>query len=84
MRLSELSGKEIIDLDNGERMGMVGQADLLIHEGTGAIESMLLPTGRFLGLGKNKSEIVIPWQSIRKIGPEMMIIELRRSGRMYE
>jgi YlmC/YmxH family sporulation protein len=84
MRLSQLSGKEIIDLENGERMGMVGQADLLINEHTGTIESMILPSSSFLGLGKKRDEIVIPWQSIRKVGPEMMIIELRQRERVRE
>jgi YlmC/YmxH family sporulation protein len=84
MRLSQLSGKEIIDIENGERMGMVGQADLLINENTGTIESMILPSGSFLGMGKKRDEIVIPWQSIRKIGPEMLIIELRQRGRVRE
>jgi YlmC/YmxH family sporulation protein len=84
MRLSQLSGKEIIDIENGERMGMVGQADLLINENTGTIESMILPSSSFLGMGKKRDEIVIPWQSIRKIGPEMLIIELRQRGRVRE
>jgi YlmC/YmxH family sporulation protein len=84
MRLSQLSGKEIIDLENGERMGMVGQTDLLINELTGTIESMVLPASTFLGMGKKREEIVIPWHSIRKIGPEMMIIEMRQRGRVRE
>lgn len=84
MRLSQLSGKEIIDLENGERMGMVGQADLIINELSGVIESMILPASSFLGMGKKREEVLIPWQSIRKIGPEMMIIELRQRGRVRE
>ncbi|WP_202077189.1 YlmC/YmxH family sporulation protein [Caldalkalibacillus salinus] len=84
MRLSQLSGKEIIDLENGERMGLVGQADLVISEHTGMIESMILPTSSFLGMGKKREEIVIPWDAIRKIGPEMMIIELRQRGYVGE
>jgi YlmC/YmxH family sporulation protein len=76
MRLSQLSGKEIIDLEHGERMGLVGQADLVINEHTGAIESMILPTGSLLNMRKKRETIVIPWRSIKKIGPEMMIVEL--------
>lgn len=47
MRLSELSGKEIIDLDHGERMGMLGGSDLLIDETTGSIESIIFPAKIF-------------------------------------
>lgn len=54
MRYSELGGKEIIDLDNGERIGVVGQSDLVIDPKTGAILSMIIPVGSFLALGRKK------------------------------
>lgn len=81
MRLSQLSGKEIIDLENGERLGMVGQADLVINEDTGLIEAIILPEVSFFGFKRKREAITIPWQAVRKIGPEMMIIEL--SERVY-
>ncbi|WP_025028502.1 YlmC/YmxH family sporulation protein [Caldalkalibacillus mannanilyticus] len=84
MRLSQLSGKEIIDLEHGERMGMVGQSDLVINEHTGSIESMILPSTSFLGVKKKREALIIPWHAIRKIGPEMMIIELRQRERVRE
>jgi YlmC/YmxH family sporulation protein len=84
MRLSQLSGKEIIDLEHGERLGMVGQADLIINENTGSIESMVLPAASFLGMKKKRESLIIPWHAIRKIGPEMMIIELRQRERVRE
>ncbi|WP_139488931.1 YlmC/YmxH family sporulation protein [Brevibacillus dissolubilis] len=76
MRLSEFSGKEIIDLDNGERRGQIGQSDMEINPQTGEIRSIILPGGSFFGFGKRRDDIVIPWSSIVKIGPEMIIVEL--------
>lgn len=32
MRLSELSGKEIVDVKRAERLGVLGQTDLEINE----------------------------------------------------
>lgn len=84
MRLSQLSGKEIIDLENGERIGMVGQTDLLINEHSGVIEALLLPSASFLGVGRKRETIEIPWRAIRKIGPEMMIVELRQRGHVRD
>lgn len=79
MRFSHFSGKEIIDINSGERLGVIGQSDLLIDPYTGQIESILLPIGRFFS--KHKEEIVIPWRAVRKIGSEMVIVQLReRSG----
>ncbi|AMA72717.1 MULTISPECIES: YlmC/YmxH family sporulation protein [Aneurinibacillus] len=77
MRYSELGGKEIIDLDNGERMGVVGQSDLVIDPDTGKIESIIIPASGLLGFGKKKEEMMIPWKAIRKIGSEMIIIEMK-------
>ncbi|GED58127.1 YlmC/YmxH family sporulation protein [Brevibacillus formosus] len=77
MRLSELGGKEIIGLDNGEKMGVISDSDLVIHPENGAIQSIILPGGSFFGFGKKREDLVIPWSSIVKIGPDMVIIQLQ-------
>jgi YlmC/YmxH family sporulation protein len=79
MRLSDFSGKEIIGLDNGEKMGIVGNSDMEINENTGEIKTIILPGGSFFGFGKRKDDVIIPWQSIVKIGPDMVIIELKNA-----
>lgn len=85
MRLSELSGKEIIGFDNGERLGGVGQSDLEINPETGEIQAIILPGSSFLGIGKRKEDLVIPWKSILKIGPDMMIVETQpKNQRAFE
>ncbi|EJL39380.1 PRC-barrel protein [Brevibacillus agri] len=76
MRLSELGGKEIIGLDNGEKMGVISDSDLVIHPENGVIQSIILPGGSFFGFGKKREDLVIPWSSIVKIGPDMVIISL--------
>lgn len=77
MRFSDLAGKEIIDVLNGERLGMVAQADLVIDIRSGTIEAMILPM-RSSWYRKPDMEIEIPWRTIRKIGPEMVIVEAKR------
>ncbi len=83
MRFSEFNGKEIIDLDNGERIGIIGHTDLVINPETGEIDSIILPKTALFRLGKNKEEIYISWKAIRKIGPEMIIVERREQMRSY-
>ncbi|WP_400163028.1 YlmC/YmxH family sporulation protein [Brevibacillus sp. TJ4] len=78
MRLSQLGGKEIIGLDTGERMGVIGDSDLVINPETGQIESIILPAGGFFGLGKKREDIVIPWSAIVKIGSDMVIIQVHQ------
>jgi YlmC/YmxH family sporulation protein len=84
MRYSELGGKEIIDLDNGERIGVVGQSDLVIDPNTGKVQSIIIPTGSLLGLGRKKEDVMIPWKAIRKIGSEMIIIEMKEKTLIKE
>ncbi|MTI48048.1 YlmC/YmxH family sporulation protein [Sporosalibacterium faouarense] len=77
MRLSKLGGKEIVNLNDGGRLGVIADSDLIIDEKTGRILALLVPDRRsqfkFFG---DKYEIEIPWDSIRKIGNDMLIIEL--------
>ncbi|GBF11293.1 YlmC/YmxH family sporulation protein [Tepidibacillus sp. HK-1] len=84
MRFSELNGKEIIDLSSGERIGTVGHTDLIIDPNSGEIEAMVLPKTSFLNIGKQKEEVYIPWNAIRKIGPEMIIVEKKARVKSYE
>ncbi|MGO1367942.1 MAG: YlmC/YmxH family sporulation protein [Senegalia sp. (in: firmicutes)] len=76
--LNELGGKEIVNLNDGGRLGIIADSDILIDETTGNIEALLVPDVRsqFKFFGEKK-EITIPWKSIRKIGQDMIIIELK-------
>ncbi|MFO7151813.1 MAG: YlmC/YmxH family sporulation protein [Bacillota bacterium] len=77
MRLGELNGKDIINLSNGVKLGPVGNCDLLIDENSGKIEYLLIPSRRsgFFSLGE-KSYMKISWDSVRKIGPDAVILEM--------
>ena len=76
MRLFELGQKEIVNLNNGGRLGLIADSDFLIDEETGKIISLLVPEKRlgfsFLGLDTNGTEI--PRNTMRKIGLDMVII----------
>ncbi|MDG5789001.1 YlmC/YmxH family sporulation protein [Evansella sp. AB-P1] len=76
MRLSEISNKEIIDYQKGERLGVLGQADLIIDEKNGKVEAFVIPTLKWFGLGKREKEVTIYWKQIKKIGADMIIIEV--------
>jgi YlmC/YmxH family sporulation protein len=76
MKLSELSGKEIVDVKRAERLGVLGQTDLEINEQTGQIEALLIPTMKWFGLKKQGNEVRVPWRHIKKIGNDMIIIDI--------
>lgn len=77
MRLSELMGKEIINLYDGSRLGNIAEADLLLDMNEGTIVAIILPSrgGRLSFLG-SRQEMVIPWEAVHKIGNEVVIINL--------
>jgi YlmC/YmxH family sporulation protein len=76
LRLSELSGKEIVDVNQAVRLGVLGQTDLEINETNGQIEALLIPTLKWFGMKRNGGEIRVEWAQIKKIGNDMMIIDM--------
>lgn len=82
MLLSDLLGKEVVNLIDGARLGVVGDSDLVINLPTGQIESIILPNrGRLLSFFGDDQNLVIPWQAVRRIGSEVIIVELEGSLR---
>ncbi len=80
MRLSELIGKEIINIYDGMRMGTAGEADLMVDQETGEIVSMVLPNqGNLLTFWADRQHIIIPWEAVKKIGREVIVVELDKS-----
>ncbi|SDK47394.1 YlmC/YmxH family sporulation protein [Natronincola ferrireducens] len=77
MRFSAIGGKEIVNLCDGSRLGVIAESDLLIDEKTGKIIALLIPDERnFFNIFSNNSLLEIPWQAVKKIGNDMIIIEL--------
>ncbi|MCM3587200.1 YlmC/YmxH family sporulation protein [Mesobacillus maritimus] len=76
MRLSELGGKEIVDVKKAERLGILGQTDLEIDEKTGQIKALIIPSVKWFGLKRHGGELRVPWKQITKIGTDMVIVDI--------
>ncbi|MDH6562479.1 YlmC/YmxH family sporulation protein [Bacillus sp. TBS-096] len=76
MRLSELSGKEIVDIKRAERLGVLGQTDLEINEQDGQITALIIPSVKWFGFRKQGNDIRVPWNHIQKIGSDMIILDV--------
>lgn len=76
MRLSDLGEKEIVNLANGSRHGQLANAELLFEEQGGFIKAILVPDyhGKMSFFG-NKGYLQLPWNTIRKIGEDIIIFE---------
>lgn len=83
--MAELAGKEVINLTNGSRLGVVGDSDLAIDVHSGQVQALILPRRVSLtGWGSKAGGLVIPWAAVRKVGSQVIIVELeppyRRTG----
>ena len=76
--LSELGGKEIVNLNNGQRLGIIADSDIIVDEKTGKILTLLIPERKLqLNLFGENQRLEIPWDTIRKIGQDMIIVEFK-------
>jgi len=73
--LSELRCREVINIADGRRLGYV--TDLELETETGRVISLCVPCpGRLFGLLGGRGIYVIPWQCIRKIGDDLILVDV--------
>ena len=70
-------GKEIINLADGEKLGLIAEVDITFNQDTGNLQSILVPLdkGMFSFLSEEKF-FEVPWDSVIKVGEEVIIIDL--------
>lgn len=76
MELSRLSRKEIINIHDGSRLGFVGESDLVFDGQTGEIISMIVNPKGINSKLRLTRELVIPWAAIKRVGDELLIVDI--------
>ncbi len=72
---SELKKREVINVCDGARLGCV--CDLEIDMQTGCVLALIVPgETRWLGVLKGHDDLVIPFCRIRKLGEDVILVEL--------
>ena len=66
MRIRELRRKEVINITDGGRLGFVGDVDFHLPEGQAAA---------LIGLFGRGEEYYVPWDSIQRIGDDIILID---------
>ena len=72
MHLSELQQKEIINISNGKRIGII--VDVIVDT-SGNIQKLILEEKR--GRKFSKEEYEILWNQIIKVGDDIILIDTR-------
>lgn len=82
MRLSELVGKEVINLTDAARLGVVKSAQALIDTEAGRVEAILVPYSYPGTLWRHQQRLLaVPWRALRRLGKEIVIVEVKTPGK---
>lgn len=74
-RTAELKQKEVINMADGKRMGFVCDVEVNLEDGR--IEAIVLPgSPKLFGIIGRDHEVVIPWDNIKKIGEDIILVEM--------
>ena len=74
MRMSELQKKEIVNIKDGKRVGVI--IDIIVDE-KGCIKNLILEEKR--GRKFTKEEYSVLWSQIIKIGDDIILVDTRNN-----
>jgi YlmC/YmxH family sporulation protein len=75
MRLSDLQNKYIVNVNDGKNIGNI--IDVKINEENGSIMSLVIePNKNFFSFNKGKLDTEIKWNSIEKIGEDVILVNI--------
>lgn len=68
--------KEVVNINDGKRLGYV--QDVCADLETGIITSIIVPgaSNKLLNIFSQANDIVIPWQNIKCIGEDLILVEI--------
>ena len=76
IKFTDLQCKEVICIGSGQRLGFVTDIQIDIPEGN--ICAIVVPGPcRILGIAGRRDDYIIPWNCIKKIGPDIVLVETR-------
>lgn len=75
VNFSDLRRKEVINLSDGVRLGCI--SDLEMDAVSGAVYAIIVPgPPRLFGLVRSDEELVIPYGKIKKIGDDVILVDI--------
>jgi len=76
IKFSNLQCKEVICIGDGRRLGFI--ADVQVEMPEGRICAIVVPApGKCFGLLGRREDYCISWDCIRKIGPDIVLVDVR-------
>jgi len=76
VKISDLRMREVINLADGRRLGPIKDIDIDLEQGR--IGAIILPgAGKLFSFFGREEEIVVPWEKIKRIGVDVILVDLR-------
>ena len=76
MRVTDLSCKEVVCVCDGARLGYVSDVEVTVPEGQ--VCSIVVPGKcRWFGLLGHTEDFVIPWNAIRRVGGDIILVDCK-------
>ncbi len=73
-KISDLRNKDIVNLADGRKLGPV--RDIEVDMDQGRVTAIVMPGGsKFFGIFVKNEENIIPWQKIKKIGVDVVLVD---------
>ncbi len=73
-RIGDLRYKEVINVNTGLRLGFV--SDGIFDSASGRMTALVVPGAyKVLGLFGRSDDYIIPWNAIRRIGDDIILVE---------
>ena len=67
--------KEVVNITDGKRLGYV--QDVCADLETGVITSIIVPgSNKIMSMFSSNNDIVIPWQNVKCIGDDLILVEI--------
>jgi len=75
VRASDLRMRDVVNVLDGTRLGLISDFEMDLE--TGKVTAFIVPgPGRFLGFIGREVEYVIPWERIKKIGTDVILVDI--------
>ena len=76
IKFTDLQCKEVICISDGRRLGFITDVQIEVPEGN--ICAIVVPGPcRFFGVAGRRDDYVIPWGCIRRIGPDIILVDAK-------
>lgn len=75
VRIADLKYREVINVASGLKLGFAG--DVILNAEGGQVLALVVPGPyKFFGLFGRGEDYIIPWECIKKIGDDIVLVEI--------